>query len=43
VVAETTVGDLPAIVPEVRGSAHITGVNQFILDPRDPFPRGFLV
>ena len=43
VVAETTVGDLPAIVPEVRGSAHITGVNQFVLDPRDPFPRGFLV
>ena len=43
VVAETRVGDLPAIVPEVRGSAYITGVNQFILDPRDPFPRGFLV
>lgn len=43
VVAETTVGHLPAIVPEVRGSAHITGVNQFILDPRDPFPRGFLL
>jgi proline racemase len=43
VVAETTVGGLPAIVPEMRGSAYITGVNQFILDPRDPFPRGFLV
>jgi len=41
--AETTVGEIPAVVPEVRGSAHITGVNQFILDPRDPFPRGFLI
>lgn len=42
-VAETTVGDLPAVVPEVRGSAQITGVHQFVLDPRDPFPRGFLL
>ncbi len=42
-VAETMVGDLPAVVPEVRGSAHITGVNQFVLDPRDPFPKGFLL
>jgi proline racemase len=50
-VAETMVGDpstgsgqaLPAVVPEVRGSAHITGVHQFMLDPRDPFPKGFLL
>ena len=42
-VAETAVGDLAAVVPEVRGSAHVTGVNQFVLDPRDPFPEGFLL
>jgi proline racemase/trans-L-3-hydroxyproline dehydratase len=42
-VAETMVGDLPAVVPEVRGSAHVTGVHQFVLDPRDPFPEGFLL
>jgi proline racemase len=42
-VAETKVGDLPAVVPEVRGSAHVTGVHQFVLDPRDPFPEGFLL
>ena len=42
-VAETKVGDLPAVVPEVRGSAHVTGVHQFVLSPRDPFPEGFLV
>jgi len=42
-VAETAVGDLPAVVPEVRGSAQVTGVHQFVLDPRDPFPRGFLL
>ena len=42
-VAEATVGDLPAVVPEVRGSAQVTGVHQFVIDPRDPFPRGFLL
>jgi proline racemase len=42
-VAETKVGSLPAVVPEVRGSAHVTGVHQFVLDPRDPFPEGFLL
>ncbi|MBS1251845.1 MAG: Proline racemase [Anaerolineales bacterium] len=43
IVAEERVGDLPAIVPEVRGSAHITGVHQFLLDMDDPFPNGFLL
>lgn len=42
VAAETTVGDRPAIVAEIRGSAHITGIHEFIVDPRDPFPQGFL-
>ena len=42
-VAETQVGELPAVVPEVRGSAQITGVHRFVLDPRDPFPQGFLL
>ena len=43
VVAETTVGETPAIVPEVRGRAQITGLHHFVVDPRDPFPRGFLI
>jgi proline racemase len=42
-VAETMVGDLPAVIPEITGSAYITGINQFIVDPRDPFPQGFLL
>lgn len=42
-IAETRVGNLPAVVPEVRGSAQVTGVHQFVLDPRDPFPHGFLL
>jgi proline racemase len=42
-VAETAVGDFPAIVPTIYGRAFITGLQQFVLDPRDPYPRGFFV
>jgi proline racemase len=40
-VEETRVGEFPAIVPKIRGSAYITGIQQFVLDPRDPWPKGF--
>ena len=43
IVAETRVGDRPAIVPAIRGSAWITGVTQHFLDPDDPFPEGYLL
>ena len=38
---ETEVGGQPAIVPEITGSAHITGFHQFPLDPRDRLAHGF--
>ena len=41
VIAETIVGDRPAVVPRITGSAYLTGWHQFVLDPRDPFPAGF--
>jgi proline racemase len=40
-VAETEVGGAPAVVPEVTGRAWITGMGQYLLDERDPFPAGF--
>lgn len=40
-IEETKVGEYPAVVPTIRGSAYITGFHQFVLDPRDPFPGGF--
>jgi proline racemase len=43
VVAETTVGSTPAIVPAIRGSAWITGITQLFVDPADPFPEGYLL
>ncbi|WP_066909706.1 proline racemase family protein [Millisia brevis] len=39
----TTVGGLPAVIPRVTGRAWITGMGQYVLDPTDPFPAGFLV
>ena len=41
VVSRTTVGDLPAIVPELTGSAWITGEHTFIVQDDDPLRRGF--
>jgi proline racemase len=43
IVSETTVGDRPAIVPAIRGSAWITGITQVFVDPDDPFPEGYLL
>jgi proline racemase len=43
IVSETTVGDRPAIVPAIRGSAWITGITQVTVDPTDPFPEGYLL
>jgi proline racemase len=37
----TVVGDRPAIVPLVSGRAWITGVNQYMLHPADPWPSGY--
>jgi proline racemase len=45
-VAETTTigaNDLPAIIPEVSGTAHITGRHEFLIDPDDPFRDGFIL
>ena len=43
-VHETTrVGNLPAIIPEVTGSAQITGSHTFVVDPQDPLRDGFLL
>ena len=37
----TTVGDSPAIYPEITGSAWITGIHQHMLEPTDPWPEGY--
>jgi proline racemase len=40
ILRETQVGEHPAIVPSVRGSAWVTGEMEFILEPEDPWAHG---
>jgi trans-L-3-hydroxyproline dehydratase len=41
VAARTRIGDHPAIVPEIAGSAWITGEHTFLIDGDDPLRAGF--
>jgi proline racemase len=43
-VEETRLADgRTAVVPTITGRAWITGTAQYLLDPEDPFPAGFLI
>ncbi|MFJ9123291.1 proline racemase family protein [Streptomyces sp. NPDC102340] len=42
-VGDAKVGQLDAVVPEFSGRAWITGTANYLLDPRDPFPHGFVL
>jgi len=42
VAGTTKFGPHDAVVPEVSGSAHFTGRNEFWFDPDDPWARGFI-
>ena len=39
----TKFGPYDAIIPEVGGTASITGRNEFYFDPQDPFREGFIL
>jgi proline racemase len=43
IVGTTTFGPYPAIIPEVEGTAHITGRHEFLIDPDDPLRDGFIL
>jgi trans-L-3-hydroxyproline dehydratase len=43
VVETTTFGPYPAIIPEVEGTAHITGRHEFFINPDDPLRNGFIL
>jgi proline racemase len=42
-IEQTTVAGRPAVVPTISGQAWIYGVTQYLVDPTDPFPEGFIV
>ena len=41
ILEETRVGAFSAIVPEITGSAYVTGMHTFVMDPEDPIGPGF--
>jgi proline racemase len=41
--AETQVGEFQAVVPRITGSASITGLNMWTIDPEDPMKYGFSI
>ena len=40
-IGKTIVGMYEAIIPEIGGTAHITGRHEFYFDPADPYKKGF--
>ncbi len=36
-------GPFDAVIPQVAGTAHITGKCEFVIDPNDPFKNGFFL
>lgn len=43
VLETTTFGPYPAVIPEVTGTANITGRHEFFIDPADPLRDGFIL
>ncbi len=43
IAGDTTVDGRPAILPEITGTAYLTGFSQLLFDPDDPLRAGFLL
>jgi proline racemase len=43
IVELTAFGPHAAIIPEIEGSAYITGRHEFLVDPKDPLREGFIL
>jgi len=43
IIKETEVAGIKAVIPEITGSAYITGYNNIIVDPKDPLKEGFVL
>jgi proline racemase/trans-L-3-hydroxyproline dehydratase len=40
---EVKVGHIAAVESVITGEAYITGIQQFVVDPRDPLKHGFML
>lgn len=43
IVSEVDFGPFQAVIPQVEGTAHITGAHTFVIDPNDPMKNGFIL
>lgn len=43
ILEETKIGDFQAIIPEITGSANLTGIATYLIDPRDRLKYGFRI
>lgn len=43
IVSEVVFGPFKAVVPQVEGTAYVTGTNTFVIDPLDPIKNGFIL
>lgn len=43
VISEQNYGPYTAVIPQVAGAAHITGMHTFCIDPNDPMKKGFIL
>lgn len=43
ILGDTLVAGRPAILPSITGRGWITGLHQYLLDPEDPYPQGYLL
>ncbi|MDU5081824.1 proline racemase [uncultured Tissierella sp.] len=43
ILEEATVGEFKAVIPEITGSAFITGFNHLVIDEEDPVGYGFIL
>ena len=43
IVSEEDYGSFKAVIPQVEGTAYITGMHTFVIDPKDPMINGFIL
>jgi len=43
VISEENYGPFQAVIPQVEGTAYITGMHTFVINPKDPMKNGFIL
>lgn len=43
VLSKAKIGEFDGIIPEITGSAYVTGFSQYLVDPDDPVKHGFIL